>query len=71
MAFDAIDHGARTHVTLRHVGLPSRAQVELHEEMWRHWLDRFEAAVAALDSPAESTSVEPLTGCRDGRSDAK
>ena len=47
VAFDAIDHGARTHVTIRHVGLP-RAQVELHEEMWRYWLARFETAVAAL-----------------------
>jgi uncharacterized protein YndB with AHSA1/START domain len=48
VAFDAIDHGARTHVTLRHVGLPSRAQVELHTEMWRHWLERFELAVREL-----------------------
>jgi uncharacterized protein YndB with AHSA1/START domain len=48
VAFDAIDHGARTHVTLRHVGLPSRAQAELHTEMWRHWLERFELAVREL-----------------------
>ena len=48
VAFDAIDHGARTHVTLRHVSLPSPAQVELHTEMWRYWLSRFDAAVAAL-----------------------
>ena len=48
VAFDAIDHGARTHVTLRHVSLPSPAEVELHTEMWRYWLSRFEAAVAAL-----------------------
>lgn len=48
VAFDAIDHGARTHVTLRHVGLSSREDVQLHEEMWRFWLDRFEAAVRAL-----------------------
>ena len=47
VAFDAIDHGARTHVTLRHVGLSSRAEVELHDQMWRHWLGRFEEAVAA------------------------
>lgn len=50
VAFDAIDHGTRTHVTLRHVGLPSAAEVELHSELWRHWLDRFAAAV---QSPAE------------------
>jgi len=55
VAFDAIDHGSRTHVTLRHVSLPSRAQVELHTEMWRHWLARFEAAVATLDSASVST----------------
>lgn len=48
VAFDAIDHGARTHVTIRHVGLPTRAQVELHEEMWRYWLTRFEAAARNL-----------------------
>jgi uncharacterized protein YndB with AHSA1/START domain len=48
VAFDAIDHGARTHVTFRHVGLPSRAQVDLHDEMWRYWLTRFEAAARAL-----------------------
>lgn len=45
VAFDAIDHGARTHVTLRHVGLRTRAEVELHDELWRYWLDRFAAAV--------------------------
>ncbi len=50
VAFDAIDHGSRTHVTLRHVSLPSPAQVELHTEMWRHWLSRFEAAVAAASA---------------------
>ena len=47
VAFDAIDHGARTHVTLRHVGLPTPAEVELHEEMWRYWLDRFADAVGS------------------------
>jgi uncharacterized protein YndB with AHSA1/START domain len=49
VAFDAIDHGARTHVTIRHVGLPSRAQVELHAQLWRHWLGRFEPAARAID----------------------
>jgi uncharacterized protein YndB with AHSA1/START domain len=48
VAFDAIDHGARTHVTLRHVGLPTRAEVELHSAMWSHWLERFAVAVRAL-----------------------
>ena len=45
VAFDAIDHGARTHVTLRHVGLRTRAELDLHAELWRFWLDRFAAAV--------------------------
>jgi uncharacterized protein YndB with AHSA1/START domain len=47
VAFDAIDHGSRTHVTIRHIGLPSAEQVELHEEMWRFWLKRFRAAASA------------------------
>ncbi len=46
LALDAIDHGpARTHVTLRHVGLPTPEQVDLHTEMWRYWLKRFAKAV--------------------------
>ena len=48
VAFDVIDHGARTWVTLRHVGLPSAAQVQLHEEMWRYWLGRFDEACRSL-----------------------
>ena len=55
VAFDAIDHGARTHVTLRHVGLPTARQVELHEQMWRHWLARFEAAARTLPEKVETT----------------
>jgi uncharacterized protein YndB with AHSA1/START domain len=43
VAFDAIAHGARTHLTIRHVGLPP-AQLALHEELWRHWLARLVAA---------------------------
>jgi uncharacterized protein YndB with AHSA1/START domain len=48
VAFDAIDHGSRTHVTFRHVGLPTAPQVQLHEEMWRYWMHKFEAAARAL-----------------------
>jgi uncharacterized protein YndB with AHSA1/START domain len=55
VAFDAIDHGARTHVTVRHVGLPSRRQVELHRSLWEHWLRRFEAATRALPDKVETT----------------
>jgi uncharacterized protein YndB with AHSA1/START domain len=55
VAFDAIDHGARTHVTLRHVGLPGHRQLELHEALWRHWLQRFEQAARALPPKVETT----------------
>jgi hypothetical protein len=48
VAFDAIDHGARTHLTLRHVGLRTRAERDLHMELWRHWLARFAAALREL-----------------------
>ena len=48
VAFDAIDHGSRTHVTLRHVGLHTRAESDLHNELWRHWLERFAEAVREL-----------------------
>lgn len=55
VAFDAIDHGARTHVTLRHVGLPGRRQLELHQALWEHWLQRFESAVRSLPDKVETT----------------
>jgi uncharacterized protein YndB with AHSA1/START domain len=55
VAFDAIDHGARTWVTLRHVGLPSAAQVRLHEDVWRYWLTRFVEACRLLPDKAETT----------------
>jgi uncharacterized protein YndB with AHSA1/START domain len=55
VALDAIDHGARTHLTVRHVGLPSRRQVELHEALWEHWLARLVAAARALPPKVETT----------------
>jgi uncharacterized protein YndB with AHSA1/START domain len=51
VALDAIDHGARTHVTLRHVGLPNARQIELHRDLWEHWLGR-------LVEAARATTVE-------------
>src|SRR5687767_5117629 len=48
VAFDLIDHGSRTHLTLRHVGFPSRASGELHEALWRHWFERLLTAARAL-----------------------
>jgi uncharacterized protein YndB with AHSA1/START domain len=47
VAFDLIDHGKRTHVTLRHVGLADRAQRELHDAMWRVWFARLIEATRA------------------------
>ena len=55
VAFDAIDHGARTHVTIRHVGLPRAEQVELHRTLWEHWLGRLVAAARALPPKVETT----------------
>lgn len=53
VAFDAIDHGTRTHVTVRHVGLAGAAQVALHDELWRHWLARFAEACRSMVSVQE------------------
>lgn len=44
VAFDAIDHGSRSHVTVRHVGFRSRRQVDLHDALWRYWFDRLREA---------------------------
>jgi uncharacterized protein YndB with AHSA1/START domain len=55
VAFDAIDHGARTHLTIRHVGLPSAAQVALHTDLWRHWLDRLIEAARVLPDKRQAT----------------
>ncbi|CAN5629940.1 hypothetical protein BH23CHL7_BH23CHL7_14850 [soil metagenome] len=54
VAFDAIDHGARTHLTIRHVGLRGR-QIELHTALWEHWLERLVAAAQALPPKVETT----------------
>jgi uncharacterized protein YndB with AHSA1/START domain len=50
LAFDAIDHGAATHLTLRHVGLPSRRQRDLHEAVWEWWFARLVSAATAAGS---------------------
>jgi uncharacterized protein YndB with AHSA1/START domain len=44
VAFDLIDHGARTHLTLRHIGFPGRATTELHTALWRYWFERLVSA---------------------------
>jgi uncharacterized protein YndB with AHSA1/START domain len=54
LAFDLIDHSERTHLTLRHVGLRTRAQRELHDALWRYWFRRLvrAARAAAARQPA-------------------
>jgi hypothetical protein len=37
------------------VGLPSRREVILHEQMWRYWLSRFEEACRAVPEKKETT----------------
>jgi len=59
LAFDVIDHGARTWITLRHVGLPTPEQIDLHDQMWRYWLARFVAACRHLSPAAEAGAVHP------------
>jgi uncharacterized protein YndB with AHSA1/START domain len=55
VAFDAIDHGARTHLTLRHVGLRSAEQVHMYGELWRYWMERLIQAAQALPEKVETT----------------
>ncbi len=52
VAFDAIEHGARTHLTVRQVGFRTRRQLELHAELWRHWFERLRAAANAVGRDA-------------------
>lgn len=52
VAFDLIDHGHRTHLTLRQVGLPNGRQLLLHEAMWRHWFARLVGVANRADEPA-------------------
>jgi len=55
VAFDAIDHGARTHLTLRHVGLRSADQVQMYGELWRYWMERLIDAASALPVKVEAS----------------
>jgi uncharacterized protein YndB with AHSA1/START domain len=48
VAFDLIDHGKRTHMTMRHVGFGSRAQLSVHEALWRYWFGRLVEATASV-----------------------
>ena len=56
VAFDAISHGRRTHLTLRHVGLVGRRSRDDHEALWRFWFPRLvEAAHAARSTVAQAS----------------
>jgi uncharacterized protein YndB with AHSA1/START domain len=52
VAFDLIDHGRRTHLTVRHVGFRSEAQRSLHDAMWRHWFSKLVAAARVAEPSA-------------------
>jgi uncharacterized protein YndB with AHSA1/START domain len=56
VAFDLIDHGRRTHLTVRHVGFRGGAQAELHDALWRTWFGRLLAA-ARLPASRSPTAV--------------
>ncbi len=56
VAFDAISHGHRTHLTLRHVGLAGGRSRDDHEALWRYWFPRLVEAAHAARSLAASAS---------------
>jgi uncharacterized protein YndB with AHSA1/START domain len=56
VAFDAISHGHRTHLTLRHVGLAGRRSREDHEALWHYWFPRLVEAAHAARSLAAPVS---------------
>lgn len=47
VAFDLASHGPRTHLTLRHVGIPPGGPGADHDALWRHWFARLLAAARA------------------------
>ncbi|MFV2063035.1 MAG: SRPBCC domain-containing protein [Chloroflexota bacterium] len=53
VAFDLVDHGQRTHLTLRHVGLSPGVQLQLHQALWQHWFGRLVSAAADPTSSAQ------------------
>ena len=53
VAFDAIEHGHRTHLTVRQVGFPNVRTRDLHEALWRHWFPRLVQAATATVAAAE------------------
>ena len=55
VAFDAIDHGARTHVTVRHVGFRDQRTYEIHDALWRYWFARLADVARASGGKPETT----------------
>jgi uncharacterized protein YndB with AHSA1/START domain len=55
VAFDAIDHGDRTHLTVRHVGFRDARGYEAHDAMWRHWFGRLRLSADRLGPKPEAT----------------
>ena len=56
LAFDVIDHGERSHLTLRHVGLRDPRQRAIHAELWRYWFDRLCAAADSFDADPQENA---------------
>ena len=48
VAFDAIEHGHRTHLTVRHVGFPTARSRDVHEALWRFWFPRLVEAANSV-----------------------
>ena len=62
VAFDLIDHAERTHLTVRQVGLPSPAQRDMHDALWRYWFGRLRdqaELVATARGEQRVTQPEP------------
>ena len=50
VAFDAIEHGHRTHLTVRHVGFANVRSRDLHDALWRFWFPRLVRAATAMEA---------------------
>ncbi|MFI5255381.1 MAG: SRPBCC domain-containing protein, partial [Candidatus Limnocylindrales bacterium] len=51
VAFDAIEHGQRTHLTVRQVGLVTVRSWDLHDALWRYWFPRLvQAATRGMET---------------------
>jgi len=48
LALDVIDHGARSVITLRHVGFRTEAQCRDHEALWSYWFGRLRETAAQV-----------------------